>query len=216
MRVEVTWTYESQDQSDDLHTLALRSCALAAGRTESQGAKFRTDCQEVQDMGEFVAMYVVGSAYTGCGNFHYRRRRSSMLAIYARRSSKKLGAYAPARPLRAREAGQDPCIAKRRLHLAIPHVAWPACTRRYKASPLLWPLLFTFIGKLRAVPRKEEHRKQYTVFPGAALKRDFTQVSSAQTVPRLANRNTQWKCKSDLPVRQQRRFCLGCHVRITK
>lgn len=134
MRVEVTWTYENQDQHDDLHTLALRSCALATGRTASQGAKFRTDCQEVQDMGEFVATYVV-SAYTGCGDFHYRKRRLSMLAIYARHSSKKLDAYAPARPLRACEAGQDPCIAKRRLHWAIPHDAWPACTRRYKASP---------------------------------------------------------------------------------
>lgn len=122
MRVEVTWSFESQNKPEDIHTQALRSCALAAGRSVVEGPKLRTDCQEVQDMGQFVATYVT-SAYTDCAGFHYLRRRLSMLAIYARRSSKKLGAYAPARMLRAREAGQDPCIAKRKLHWAIPHDA---------------------------------------------------------------------------------------------
>ncbi|KAI3624496.1 hypothetical protein CBS14141_002924 [Malassezia furfur] len=52
MRVEVTWSFESQNKPEDIHTQALRSCALAAGRSVVEGPKLRTDCQEVQDMGQ--------------------------------------------------------------------------------------------------------------------------------------------------------------------
>lgn len=59
MRVEVDWTFRAEGFNADAHIKALQACALAQGRDAPGESKLRVDCQEFQDMGEFVAQYVM-------------------------------------------------------------------------------------------------------------------------------------------------------------
>ena len=54
-RVEVTYFHSVEEQGIDPSTDALKSCTLAQGRSIPAQSKLRVDCEEIRDMGEFVA-----------------------------------------------------------------------------------------------------------------------------------------------------------------
>lgn len=55
MRVEAEWTCSVSETNKNVHDQALRACILSKGRPIESDGKLRVNCEEIQDMGAFVA-----------------------------------------------------------------------------------------------------------------------------------------------------------------